>query len=347
MNLLPLVSMLAQAVPLGAPVPSLDALAWEPRDPAAHELLLVEMGWLSKPVGSAQFKADSGMLLLLHGIGAGHEAAPLNLDLVQDWFHTEADRGLAVVSVIQAQPVDAAQVSAAQWVVKSGARHTLATVPLGSPWKDSTTEGMLTLISRGGILMWRGTDPEEAARRLLLAYLWPRVLKPVGIPPPVLGEAWARYHDGLWSDARALAVAVGETPLVGPGMISADEFLALLDRHEAYLLKLVRALPSEPALHELVIAARLREPLVRGLPASSATKELLVWFGAQRGRSGGSMRLRVAADWVALGPQRPAGYPRRNFLGQIELRNRILSIAKRARDHPLGRYAEALLEMQP
>lgn len=344
MTLLPLAFVLAQGVPLGSPVPSFDVFRWEEREPLSQEVLLVEMGWISEPMGAAQFKPDAGMLLLLHGAGDGQDKAPPNLGLVLDWFHTEMDRGLAVASVVlnRGNP-DAAS----QWQAMSGVRHPVATVPDLSIWKDSAVLGMLTLVSRGGILIWRGLDPEEAALRLHAAYLWPRVLKPLGPPLPILGEAWARYHDGLWSHSRALVKEAGETPLVGPGILGSAEFKALLDRHEAEMLKLVRALPDEPKLHDLISAARLREPLVRGFPGSTATKEVLLWLAQERKRPGGSQRLRLAADWIALGPHRPAGYPRRDFKGRDPLRSRFQSIVERAKGQPLGKYAAAMLKMQP
>lgn len=344
MSLLPLALLLVQGVPLGAPVPSLEVLRFEQRTPNPQEVLLVEMGWLAEPIGPALFKKNMGMLLLLHGAGDGQDPSPPNLDLAQDWFHTEMDRGLAVASVILG---GADRGAAAGWRLMSGTDLPVATVSLLSPWKDCATPGMLTLVSRGGILTWRGTDPVEAAMRLHAAYLWPRVLKPPLPPPPVLGEAWARYHDGLWSDSRALIEQAGDAPLVSFGMLSVSAFRDLLGSHEAEMLRLVRALPQEPALHDLVTAARLREPLVRGFPSSTPTREVLLWLGQQRKRPGGSQRLRLAADWIALGPHRPAGFPRRDFEGRDTLCRRFESIIERTKGQPIGKYAAALLKMQP
>ena len=320
---------------LGLPAPAFAGVRFAPREATELEGQLAAMGWLPAARWEEDLDAATGHVTLLHGLGDGNEPA-LHADLALAAGWCELDRGLRVVGLAS----DGTDLSAV--AARDRYRHPLAVAPEGHPWADATESGRLTLVSRTGLVVWSGLDREEAVLKVLIALRWPpapRVQRP---PAPLLGEAWARYHDGQWADARRLAEGLGAS--ADPTVTSGEQLAELIDAHERALLERVEALPDEPRLHELARALRLRESLVRGFPGGPATRALLGWSAAQRQQEGAAARLRIAADWVALEPRRPLGWPM--IGGPTPVDGGFGAVIERAGDEPLGAYAQALLGLR-
>lgn len=324
-----------QVLALGTPAPAFAGVEFAPREPTELEELLASMGWLPEARWETSLDAEAGHATLVHGLGDGREPAR-SADLARAAGWTELDRGLRVLG-LASEGADLGAIAARDRFV-----HPLAIAPKEHPWADATEAGRLTLVSRTGLVVWSGLDEEEATLKALIALRWPpapRVQRP---PAPLLDEAWARYHDGQWADSRRLAAALGGT--ADPTVTGGDELAALIDAHEQELVRRVESLPATPRLHELAQALRLREALTRGFPGGPATRALLAWTAELRRREGMPAAMRIAADWVALEPRRPLGWPLLG--GPTPVDSGFGAVIERAGDEPLGSYARALLALR-
>jgi hypothetical protein len=320
---------------LGTPAPVFAGVEFAAREPTELEVQLASMGWLPAARWEASLDVSTGHATLVHGLGDGAEPAR-STDLARAAGWAELDRGLRVLG-LATEGADLGSVAARDRFV-----HPLAIAPEDHPWADATEAGRLTLVSRTGLVVWSGLDAEEATLKALIALRWPpapRVQRP---PAPLLDEAWARYHDGQWSDSRRLAAALGAT--ADPTVTGGDQLAALIDAHEQELLRQVESLPATPQLHELARALRLREALTRGFPGGPATRALLGWTSELRRREGMSEAMRTAADWVALEPRRPLGWPLLGGVTPVDAA--VGAVIERAGDEPLGAYARALLALR-